>query len=246
MKKVFSLLAVLALVCMASSAWAAGLGDSTPAYATFTGGSISFSATPHPWEGTYAVNASTNAVNWNSPNITLGSSDVQWKNADVYCLIESTITSATGKVYVYTKNKTNAAPYTATNGYGSGTNLKYDGLVRANSGGGNTAATTSNFAPIIFQLVPLSTAKAQWNSGQPPITGEAYGRRYLTDFDNFDKDLDYMAIATAAGIWEGLADEGWDNYTKEPHVMFFGAGFKYVLGGESFGTTTIIFNSSVE
>ena len=109
MKKLFSLLAVLALVGMLSSsvfAAVAGLGDSTPAYAQFKGGTISFSVTPYVWEGTYEVHTSTNAVNWNNPSITFGSSDVQWKNADVYCLIESEITSASGKVYVYTKNKT--------------------------------------------------------------------------------------------------------------------------------------------
>ena len=258
MKKVFSLLAVLALVCMASSVWAAFTDPiAKTAIATFTGGDITFNVSLYLWDGDYVNDTQKENLEWNNPStVHIANATEEWANSTVYALIHSEITTTSGKVYIYTKNKSNSSPYVATYGKGNTGQKKYDGLVRANSNGaGENGQTISNYAPLKFVSVPLTYAKNNYDAshGQPDAKTVGYGDRYITDYDNFDKDLDYMTLATSQGIWEGTASSGtepnvvtWDNYSKEDHVLFFGAGFTNVLGGDTFGTNTITFNTSVE
>ena len=98
----------------------------------------------------------------------------------------------------------------------------------------------------MYQSVALSTAKTSWSSAQPVINGEDYGRKYINDFSSSaTPDLEYMKIATANGIWVGYG-ASWENYSTEDCVLFFGAQFTNVLGGDTFGTNTIKFNTVVE
>jgi len=79
----------------------------------------------------------------------------------------------------------------------------------------------------------------------PPSGTGDYGVYWFKDMSDSDfvaKD-DYMLVATAAGNFVGF---GAPDFVKEPVVMFFGAKFTNVLGGESYGTTTITFVSEVE
>lgn len=253
MKKVFSLLAVLALVCMAGTTFAATLDSTTTglqpktAIATFAdNGTIEFSADLYTWTGNYDQRSSANQITWTTTGITLGSSTGQWKNADVYCLVSSTITTKTGVVYVYTDNKNNTSPYTATT---SESNY-FNGLIRADSNGG----APKNFAPIKCWYAKLSDAKAQYDAtkGQPTINNSSpsYNTRNLNDIGTV-APAQYPFVpgenimANKDGNFVGTPASGYD-YTTEDVVIFFGAEFTNVLGGDSFGTTTIKFATVTE
>lgn len=252
MKKFFSLLAVLALVSMAGTAFAATLDNTTTgltpkqAFATFEDtGTIEFSADLYVWTGNYDVKTSTNAINWTTTGITLGSSDVQWKNSNAYCLVSSTITTKSGVVYIYTDNKHNASPYTAA----TSESLYFNGLIRADSNGG----APKNFAPIKCWYDRLSHAKTAYTSAQPVIndSSASYPTRNLNDIGTvapagypFVKEQNVMS--NKDGNFVGTAAGPTYEYAAEDVVIFFGAGFTNVLGGDSFGTTSINFSTIAE
>ena len=245
MKRFISFLAVLAVVVMMSSAVFAAVSTETAksAFMQFEGGTISFSADLYNWNSTY-TGTSTGTIAFSSDGITLGSSEEQFKCADVYALIQSTITAASGKVWVYQNNKSNDSPYVATNPRHDGENTIYSGLVKGGSNGGD-----GNFAPLSAYYRPLSVAKAQITTLPtsfpfPDPTGNygVYNFKDISDSNYIEKD-DYMLVATSKGNFVGF---GAPDFVKEPVVMFFGAKFTNVLGGESYGTTTITFVSEVE
>ena len=249
MKKVFSLLAVLALVCMAGTVFAADptIEATHTAIASFTGGELSFSADLYNWNSTYTGSTATN-ITWSQTGIPLGSSDTKFKCADVYALIKSTITVANGKVWAYQDNRNNTSPYVATSSRTATdkgvTNYLYSGLIKANSGGGN-----NNVAPLEAYYKKLSEAKTQITTlpTEFPSGDYAYGIYWFKDVgdSNYVAKDDYMLVATSAGNYTGTNEDG-RNYVKEDVVMFFGAYFTNVLSGESYGTTTIKFVSEVE
>ena len=243
MKKVFSLLAVLALVCMVGTAFAESFSsDSKTAIATFRSGEIGFSATLYNWNSTYTGSTATQ-ITWTTTDLDLGSSELQFKCADVYALIESNITVPNAKVYVYQDNKNNTtADYVAVSSRSVDNVWRYDGLVKK---GGN------DYATLTFRCRTLADAKAtitelptEWPSWQPYD-----GVRRFVDKSNSDwatqKTGSDIIIATTDGTWIGSGDWG-TTWEKQPVVMFFGAQFANVLGGDTFGTNTITFNTTVE
>lgn len=253
MKKVFSFLAVLALalVCGGGSAFSTTLNETTTgltpkqAIATFAdSGTIEFSADLYTWTGNYDTRTSTTQITWTTTGITLGSSSVQWKNADVYCLVSSTITTKGGVVYIYTDNKNNSAPYTAQTSQSN----YFNGLIRADSNGG----AAKNFAPIKCWYSALSTAKTDYNTAQPVIndSSPSYNTRNLNDIGTVSP-AEYPFVpaqnvmSNKDGNFVGTPASGYD-FTTEDVVIFFGAGFTNVLGGDSFGTTTINFSTIAE
>ncbi|MBO7610941.1 MAG: hypothetical protein J6T23_01885 [Elusimicrobia bacterium] len=249
MKKFFSLLAVFALVSMAGTAFAAPTaeGDPKTALATFTGGSISFSADLYTWNSTYTGGTATN-ITWNTTGIELGSSTEQFKCADVYALIQSTITAASGKVWVYQDNQNNSDTrfkVADDKPRHDGTETLFSGLVRGNSGGGDG---DGNFAPLAAFYKPLSEAKTGIKTlpTQFPPSGEgSYGVYWFKDVhdSNYTPKESYTLVATSAGNFVGF---GAPDFVKEPVVMFFGAKFKNVLGGDTYGTNSITFVSEIE
>ena len=91
MKKFFSLLAVMALVVMASSSvWAtpAIVGEAKTAIANFTGGVLEFSADLFEHNSTYTGSAAEN-IAFDTSGVTLGSSEPKFVCASVYALIHS-------------------------------------------------------------------------------------------------------------------------------------------------------------
>lgn len=248
MKKFFSLLAVLALVGMASSAvWAAPTTEAThTALASFSGGTIAFSADLYNWNSTYTGTTATN-ITFDTTGITLGSSTEQFKCASVYALIQSTITAANGKVWVYQDNQNNSDDkykVASDKPRHDGTKTLFSGLVKANSSGGD-----GNFAPLEAYYKKLSEAKTDITTLPTSFpSGEyAYGIYWFVDVHDstyVPKDS-YMLVSTAAGNYVGTAD-GVRHYVNEPVVMFFGAYFTNVLGGDSYGTNSITFISEVE
>lgn len=244
MKKFFSLLAVLALVGMAGTAFAESFtSDSKTAIATFRSGEIGFSATLYNWNSTYTGATATN-ITWTTSDVPLGSSTEKFKCADVYALLESNITVPNAKVYVYQDNKHNTTTeYVAGAGRVVSEVTRYDGLVK--SGG-------TGYADLTFRCVELSKAKTEitdlpeaWPSWEPYS-----GVRRFVDKGNSDwatqKTGSDIILATTDGIWCGEQNPSTVWWKKEPVVMFFGAQFVNVLGGDTFGTNTITFNTSVE
>lgn len=250
MKKFVSFLAVLALalVCGGGSVFAAPQveGSLKTAIASFTGGTISFSADLYNWNSTYTGATATN-ITWTTDGITLGSSTEQFKCADVYALIQSTITAASGKVWVYQDNQNNSdTKYKVASDKPRHDSQKtlFSGLVRGNSGGGD-----GNFAPLQAYYKKLSEAKTSITSLPEsfPSGQYAYGIYWFVDVNDSTyvaKDP-YMLVSTADGNYTGTAD-GVRHYTHEPVVMFFGAYFTNVLGGDSYGTNSITFVSEIE
>lgn len=248
MKKFFSLLAVLALVGMAGTVFAAPAveGDPKTAIASFSGGSIAFSADLYNWNATYTGTTATN-ITWTTSDIPLGSSTEKFKCADVYALIKSTITAATGKVWVYQDNRNNSDTYKAASDKPrhDGSTTLFSGLVKGNSGGGD-----GNFAPLAAYYRKISEAKTAITTlpTQFPPSGEGnYGVYWFKDLGDSDytaKDP-YTLVATSAGNFVGNGQYGKD-YVKEDVVMFFGAKFTNVLGGDTYGTNSITFVSEIE
>lgn len=248
MKKFFSLLAVLALVSMAGTAFATPSVEGTKtAIATFTGGDISFSADLYNWNATYTGSTATN-ITWTTDGITLGSNTAQFKCADVYALIKSTITAASGKVWVYQDNRNNTdTKYKVASDKPrhDGANTLFSGLVRGNSSGGD-----GNFAPLAAYYRKISEAKTAITTLPtqfPPSGTGNYGVYWFKDLGDSDytaKDP-YTLVATSAGNFVGNGAYGKD-YVKEDVVMFFGATFTNVLGGDTYGTNSITFVSEIE
>ncbi|MBR3628527.1 MAG: hypothetical protein IKN42_06765 [Elusimicrobia bacterium] len=248
MKKFFSLLAVLALVGMVSSAvWAAPTTEAThTALASFSGGTISFSADLYNWNSTYTGTTATN-ITFNTDGFILGSSTPVFKCASVYALIQSNITASTGKVWVYQDNKNNSdSKYVATTGRTDGSNTLVSGLVKANSGG----SKAEHFAPLKAYYKKLSDAKnviTTLPTQFPPDGVGEYGVYNFVDKgdSNYVAKDPYTLIATGDGNYVGTNEWG-RNYVKEDVVMFFGATFTNVLGGDSYGTNSITFISEIE
>lgn len=243
MKKVFGLLAVLALVSMVSSAVWADPFNTHSAVATITAsGTVEFSATLYKFTGQasqYSAPQSTGTISWDTSDVHIATEPGDWKTSQAYCLLKSTITNAGAKVVVYQDNLHNDTAYVATNDDGYGHRA---GLVKANSGGGY-----GNFLDFQYYICELSSATASWVTTQPNFQRQApdYYDPYASRgfFNKGDEGIEdsKITIATTSGIWHGNSD-----YSKTDHVMFFATTFKNVLSGESYGTQKIIFNTQVE
>ncbi len=244
MKKVFSLLAVLALVCMASSVWAQNFATKAAVASFESAGEVSFSATLYKFTGqasqyTNPTSAESTGITWDISTIPLNSSTRHWQAANVYCLIKSTITTASGRVVIYQDNANNDDDYKDT------TATPQPGLVKKNSGGGSNL-------DFQYMSVKLSSATSNCVTSQPNFDRanaswqDPYGSRGFKDLSVIttspsQADLEYITIAKSTGIWDGASF-----FNPGDNVLFFGAEFKNILGGDSYGTQTIKFATQVE
>ena len=248
MKKFVSFLAVLALLCMAGTVFAANPTTEAThtAIASFSGGAISFSADLYNWNSTYTGTTAT-SITFDTDGFTLGSSTPVFKCATVYALIQSNITASTGKVWVFQDNKNNSdSKYVATTGRPDGSNFLVSGLVKANSNG----TKTEHFAPLKAYYKKLSEAKTGITTLPTQFPPDGVGDYGVYNFvdkgdSNYVAKNEYTLIATGDGNYVGTNQYG-RNYVKEDVVMFFGATFTNVLGGDSYGTNSITFLSEIE
>ena len=243
MKKVFSLLAVLAFVVLCGGAAFADIDLSKNAFASFSG-EVSFSADLFNWNSTYTGSAAEN-ITWDTSTIELGSEAEQFKCANVYAVISSTLTNAGAKVYIFQDNVNNSS-YTATAGRDVGGVTRWDGLVK--TGGTEYATLTYMCVKKSSATTNITTLPTAWPSWEPYDGVRRFIDKSNSDWNTQKTGTD-VVIANGQGNWIGAGDTeyGYSQwFVKEDVIMFFGAQFGTVWGGDSFGTNTIKFNSSVE
>lgn len=270
MKKVFSLLAVLALVCMAGTAFAAG-SVTQKAYATFSEESLDITVTLYEWvkdkEWSEYTPKASGDIQFDVSNIELGKSTPKYANATTFAKVSSNLTgiSEGTTIYLYTKNASASynGEYKAAAKDGNG---KYSGLIRK----GNTSPyQPGDHAPIRVAFSKLSDfsksngAHHDYVGALPDFsTGGINGnaRFWTTGFRNLnDKDDDIFGslpdLEKVLGI-SGLNGGFWV-CEKEDHsgswysgdedvLIFFGAAFDHVIGGSKYGTETITFGAITE
>lgn len=236
MKKILSLLLLFGcIVLMSNSVFAAT--EFTAEVSFTSGGEVSFDAVLKK----RADNTSATAITWDAGDISIGSSSVEWKAATVYAVLTSTITKASGKVYLYQNNKSTstAVKYQATTPRYETTNQIYSGLVKGNSGGGD-----GNYAPMTFMVSTVTVATPDIN----PVTSE-YGKRYFIDQSNsnFVKD-DYCTVVDSQGYINAVDGSGnAQHLAKQTEgYIYFGAGFQNIIAGTSYGTNNIKFEIVTE
>lgn len=114
MKKFFSLAVVLALVCMAGTAFAAtpsAIGTAKKAYITFTAPGIDFQVKLYNWVAgtdfaTGYTGAEATSISFSTDTVVLGTPDASWAKATTFAKIHSNLTSlpAGTSVFMYTDN----------------------------------------------------------------------------------------------------------------------------------------------
>lgn len=254
MKKFLSLLAVMAVVVMASSAVFAAPFAAKSARVTFSPSALTFAVNLYHWggSGNYTNQTSTGTIGFVASDVTLGTTETSSSISSDFALISSNLNQqpANTFVYVYTNNKSNTSDFVAVS---SGTD-GFNGLVRKGQ-----AATwvEGDYAPVITKCIKVSSANANYNSPDGPRAAtfldnvQYQGDRWLADkstagFVNSENIIGKGGVT--GGIWCGA---GGDPYTTwysgaEDVVMFFKANFKSVNGGDEYGTDTITFNTVVE
>ncbi|MBO7431728.1 MAG: hypothetical protein J6U02_02370 [Elusimicrobia bacterium] len=272
MKKFFSLAAVLALVCMAGTAFAANAVKT--AEVTFGAATLDFSVSLYDWTGggkdlaTYTpkTGADADKIVIDISGIQTGKDEGQWANATTFAKVTSNLTSlpANTSIWMYTKNQT-AGTYKAN----AANNGSYAGLIRA----ANTATYKKGDHALIRACLvskadtqnPAKTEAYGYRTTLPDfstggISGDdrfySTGFRYLKDEDDSDFgaqniNRENKILGTSGvdgGLWVGMSDDG--NYTQwyanDDIFIFFGVEFKNVMGGDSYGTTTITFGALTE
>ncbi len=252
MKKVFSLLAVLALVSMVSSSVFAAAFATKAARAIFTAAAIQFDVDLYRWggSGSYETGqAAATQINFEASDVTLGSTSDSPSISKDFALITSNLNQqpANTVVYVYTDNKNNTSDFVAVS---SDASTGFNGLVRK---GQSAAYVKGDYAPIITKCVAVSSANANYNTTNGPRDAvfnndeQWQGDRWLADksttgFDDADNIIGKGGVG--GGIWIGKDGSDW--FSTEKVVMFFKAVFNSVNGGDEYGTDTIKFNTVVE
>ena len=206
---------------------------------SFSGGTVSFNATL----------ASGSNLTWDTSKVTLGSSTTQWLAATARINMTKTITKNTGYVYIYQDNKAEAsgsgqsADYVATKGKTQSEGVfVYNGLVKGKSGGGE-----DGYLSMTYKIT--TTEESNPNLDPKDGTADRYGVRYFTDKGdtNFAKN-GYTMVANSSGY---IADVG-EGGNPEPiegsasvtnGYMYVGAGFVNVIGGDSYGSNHIVFET---
>lgn len=257
MKKVFSLLAVLALVSMVSSSVFAAAFATKAARVTFTAAAIQFDVALYRWggSGSYETGQATaTQINFEPGDVTLGSEADSPSISKDYALITSNLNQqpANTHVYVYTDNVNNSTDFKALSP--SSADTQYNGLVRK----GNTITfVDGDYAPIITKCVTVSSANANYNTTNGPRdavfnnTQQWQGDRWLEDKSTTGFDPQKNVIGkggVGGGIYVGAEESTYATnwYSTEKVVMFFKAVFHKVNGGDEYGTDTITFNQVVE
>ncbi len=240
MKKVFSLLAVLAVtVFMASSVWAA-VSITKASIADFsTSGEVSLEFTLKA----ISNGASKDNIEWDIANIPLNQVTTQWTTSTVYAELTATVTQAGGAIYMYQKN-TAEGTYQATTPRHDGTKTLYSGMVNIATKGGDN----KGFIPMAYQIAVGQDSPVAPDFGTNPEGLE--GARYFKDYadSDFSTSTNYVTIANLGGLVKGINDDGcygFDTPTFSGN-MYFGGLFSNVYGGETYGTDKIKIVSSIE
>lgn len=275
MKKLFSLLAVLALVSMAGTAFAAAV--TRKATASFSNVAVTINVDLYDWLGagkdfdsadyTPKTGAGSDVITFEQPEgFVTGSDTPVWINSKVFARVSSNLigVGAGTTVYLYTNNKNNpTATYVAN---AADTNGNYSGLIRAGNG---STYKTGDHAIIRLAFACISDTK---NTEKPAygyrttlpdfstggISGNdrfySTGFRYLNDKANLstlNPQEKVLGISgSSGGLWVGMKDsDPWTQWYKESGedvLIFFGAEFVKVVGGDTYATETIIFGAETE
>ena len=261
MKKVFSLLAVLAVtVFMASSVWAAGTEFAKKAArVTFTAQALTFDVSLFTWKGSGDYETGQTAatqITFTPSDVTLGTTAVSESISKEFALITSNINqqAANTTVYVYTDNKNNTTDFVAVSSNPATTD-GFNGLVRK---GQSATYVDGDYAPILTKCLKVSSATANYATSDGPraasfsTSSQSSGDRWLQDKStpNFNDDENIIAKGgTQGGIYVGNSSFGAANnwYSgAEKVVMFFKGFFHSVNGGDEYGTDSITFKTAVE
>lgn len=266
MKKVFSLLAVLALV--SSSAFAAPFTSTTKtAIAEFgSAGEVSFDVKVYDFSAnqdyiTGYTGEEATQISFDVSNVQFGpQTEAKWAPGTSFARITTNLTvQPAGHVSMYTTNSTATGDYKANAPrYEGGTGdaaKRYNGLVRKGNSGKD-----GDFAPIKILCKTATKANTSFKAAYPTeddFANQYDGARYLLDsadgnFSASDETGVYIGKSGAnGGMWIGYGNEGggvYNNwYTKgDIGIIFFSAYFNNVIGGDKYGTTTITFMYSAE
>jgi len=271
MKKVVSFLAVLAVTVFMGSGvvFAVNFSSTTcSAYATFAPEDLRFDVELFHWEGSsYSTSVSTDAINFDTAEVTLGTTTASVTISSDFVKIHSNLKTqkAGTTIYMFTDNtSTSMGQYKAFNGLVQGDTITFNGLVRAGQTEGGSYKD-GDFAEIQTKCLSVSSSTLVSLTSPKNLTfnndAQFEGDRWLADKANTynnvslaDKDTDgsmHMIGKTGAtgGNWIGGT---WDNnvyvpwFVDEDVVMFFKAVFRNVSSGDSFGTTTITFSIHAE
>lgn len=267
MKKVFSLLAVLALVAMTSSSVWAATSATKRAFASFDSVTLSIEVNLYDWvkdkEFAEYDSPKSGDIEFDVSGITPGTAESEWANATTFAKVSANLTAlpANTELFLYTDNQNNSGDYQAK----AATGGKYSGLIKA----GNTATyQPGDHAPIRLAFAKMSDVaegKAHHdyvstlpNFATGGISGDA--RFYTTGFRNLNdrSDSGFSTLAyqerilgvsgVNGGLWVGANEAQTEQYYagEEDVLIFFGAAFDHVTGGSSYGTETIIFGAYSE
>ncbi|MDD2523754.1 MAG: hypothetical protein PHG84_04270 [Endomicrobiaceae bacterium] len=254
MKKTVSLLLFFGFVfLLSSSLFAASTLITKTAEVSFTGGEVSFSADLFY---TTATATSASKISWDASTITLDSPNVDWQIANVYAVLHSTITTVVGnaKVYMYQDNKNAVGNYVATSSRTEGTEslpiAKYNGLVKSGSGGGENGYLAMSYR------ISTTTLDVSTYIIDPETTVEEiqYKNRYITDKSDGNYEVGaYSLVSDYNGFVVNVSSAvpPTPNYilpknTNNTAYMYFGAGFKNIYAGTSYGTDKLIFELVTE
>lgn len=265
MKKIFSLLAVLALVSMVSSVvWAATEQSfgAKEAYAEFSATALTFNVTLYNWTASknYDTGYTSSDVAENisfvpGSGFVFGTSDLQKVVSNVIAKIQSNIRQqpAGTTVYVYTDNTHNSTDYKANakKDWEGVDGDYYGGIVRK----GNTSKYVEGDIADLYMIVRSTTeATTEYFTAKPDFSNVSAGVGGKTVIDISDSkyatysDADKVIAksGTGGGIWH-WSENGVNTYTdNQDAIVFFGVGFRNVFAGDKFGTTTISFKAVTE
>lgn len=270
MKKLVSLVAVMAVVAMVSSSvFAEGIGFSKIAKATFDSVTAEFEAKVFTWVANKDFGSTTDyateatQITFDTGKVTLGSTEAKWVVGKEFVRLSSNLTQLPAnsvKILLRTKNKENNE--TGFNAKAATTDGMYEGLIRKTQGDTYVAG---DHAPIDILCVKVDDANTNYKTALPtsfPI-GDNYsyksdeGHKGLPDFDNtnYDSAEEWLKLIAKSGtgdnggIWigSGSGEYGWwDKYSETSDViMFLGATFQSVVSGDEFAAK-IYFEQAAE
>ena len=256
MKKVFSLLAVLAVtVFMASSVYAA-LPVAQKAYATFAAEelSVGFELYAHQDGKEYTFGTggnyttTVNDIQFDVSNVAVGTADSSFAKGTVFARVTSNLNKqkAGTTIYMFTKNSTASGNYQAKAGKVDSSGVTtYSGLIRK----GNTATyAPGDHAALEMHFAKVSEAYKTYPTDMS-LEATDYGDKYMVDKANSDFGTGAYAIigtsGVGGGIWVGQ-ESGVQHYVSEDVIVFIGARFDNVSAGDEYGTECINIQTTTE
>lgn len=233
MRKFFSfLVAAVFVTCAASSVFALGVSTKTlTASVTFSGeGTFWWDLNVHNMDGDAVT---SNPITWSGA--TPGETD--WKTADQYIVIQSTITAVDGKIRVYTRNK-------------EGTDFKVVTASSENLGGlvGKTSILPMGWRMDDLSGRTLAEAKTfpvnpTLDDPENPVEG-SFASAYFVDKGNWNFNevdtVDYSSILTSGGMKYGTGPANRTPGATGTFYMFIASTFKGAAY-DTYGCDTITF-----